>query len=127
MVYRRGSTTLSEFTLPDLVSVIMPVYNAAALVREAAESVLAQTWRELELIAINDGSRDGSAEILEELAAKDPRVRVVHQENAGAVEALNRGLELAATHGPHGFIAIMHADDICLPTRLERQIAYLTT
>jgi len=126
MVYRRGSATLSEFILPDLVSVVMPVYNAAAFVREAAESVLAQTWRELELVAINDGSRDGSAEILEDLAARDRRVRVMHQENAGAVAALNRGLDLAATHGPHGFVAIMHSDDKCLPTRLERQVAYLT-
>jgi hypothetical protein len=111
--------------LHDFVSVIMPVYNASAFLQDAVESVLSQTWQHLELIAIDDGSQDGGGELLNQWSWQDRRVRVVHQSNQGAVVALNHGLDLAAARGSDGFVAIMHADDVCLPMRLEKQMAYL--
>ena len=111
--------------MQDFVTFVMPVYNAAAFVGEAVESVCAQTWREWEMVAVDDGSTDGSGDLLDEWARRDGRVRVLHQENRGAVAALNRGLDLAAARGEDGFVAIMHADDVCLPARLERQVGYL--
>lgn len=77
------------------VSVIMPVYNAARFLRDSVSDVLAQTFSEFELICIDDGSNDGSGEILDELAAKDKRIKVIHQENAGGGVARNRGLDVA--------------------------------
>ena len=85
----------SEPSKPSLISVIMPVYNVERYVRKAAESVLRQTYPHLELIVVNDGSTDGSPAICDELAAQDPRVRVVHQPNRGLSCARNAGFSLA--------------------------------
>ncbi|HEY4329141.1 MAG TPA: glycosyltransferase family 2 protein [Phycisphaerae bacterium] len=106
------------------VAVIMPVYQAADYLRQAVESVLGQTHHALKLIAIDDGSTDGSGKLLDELAQGDGRIQVLHQENRGAVETLNRGLDVVV-QSDADFVAIMHADDLCLPARLEKQIAYL--
>ncbi len=106
-----------------MISVVMPVFNAAPYVAQAVHSVLAQTHAGLELLALDDGSTDASPAILDNLARRDPRLRVLHQPNAGAVAALNRGLD-EALRTPAQFVAIMHADDLCLPTRLQRQIDY---
>jgi glycosyltransferase involved in cell wall biosynthesis len=103
------------------VSVVVPVYNAALYLRAAMASVLAQTFRDFELIAVDDGSTDASKSILEELAAGDPRVRVISRPNTGIVGALNDGL--AAARGE--FIARMDADDFALPARFETQLAWL--
>lgn len=101
------------------ISVVMPVYNAAAHLVEAVRSVLAQTFAEFELLAINDGSTDDSARILQEFS--DPRLRILHQENQGVVAALNRGIREARG----SFICRMDSDDICAPDRLARQVEYL--
>lgn len=77
------------------VSVIIPVYNVEKYLRHCLESVIGQTHQNLEIILINDGSKDQSGAICDEYAAKDSRIRVVHQENAGVSRARNRGLELA--------------------------------
>jgi glycosyltransferase involved in cell wall biosynthesis len=103
------------------VSVLLPVFNAAAYLRAAVESVLTQTSTDFELIAIDDGSTDHSPAILQEFAQRDPRVRVITRSNAGIAVALNDGL--AAAQGE--FIARVDADDICLPQRFERQVAYM--
>ena len=103
------------------VSVVMSVYNAGIYLRKAVGSVLSQTYQDLELVVINDGSTDGSGDVLDEFAASDRRVRVLHQENRGLIASLNRGV--AEARGP--LIARMDADDVSLPHRLERQIAYL--
>jgi glycosyltransferase involved in cell wall biosynthesis len=103
------------------VSCILAVYNARRYVREAAESILQQTYRDFELILLDDGSTDGSAEILDELAARDPRVRLVRRPNKGLTPTLNEGLALAG--GP--FVARMDADDVSLPERFEKQVAFL--
>ncbi len=77
------------------ISIVMGVYNDARHLRAALDSVLSQQGVELELIAVDDGSTDESPAILAEAAARDPRVRVVVQENAGLTRALIRGCSLA--------------------------------
>ena len=74
------------------ISVLMPVYNAAPYLAEAIQSILAQTWVDFEFLIINDGSTDGSAAVIDGFARQDQRVKVLHQENRGLVEALNQGL-----------------------------------
>ena len=93
------------------VSVLMPVYNCAAYVGEAVESILNQTWKDFELIAVDDGSTDGSLAVLEEYAKRDGRMRVISRANTGIVGALNDGL--AAARGK--YIARMDGDDVSLP------------
>jgi Glycosyl transferase family 2 len=99
----------------------MSVYNGERFLSEAVASVLSQTLAELELIVIDDGSTDGTAEILRGFAAADPRVLVTTQANEGRTAALNRGLGIASAP----FIARLDADDVALPERLERQLRFL--
>lgn len=100
------------------ISVIMPVYNTERYLKEAVDSILEQTYTDFELIAINDGSKDGCRQILDHYAAIDDRLVVVHQENQGLVKTLNRGIEMARGE----FIARMDADDVSFPRRFEQQI-----
>jgi glycosyltransferase involved in cell wall biosynthesis len=108
-----------------LVSVILPVYNGADCVGAAIDSILRQTFRDFELIAINDGStRDDTAGVLERaaVAAGDARLRVVNLDrNRGLAGALNNGISLARGR----YIARQDQDDISLPERLEAQVQYL--
>jgi len=90
------------------VSVVMPVYNCRPYLAECLASVLSQTLADLEVLCIDDGSTDGSAEILAAYAAKDPRVRVFSQANAGAAAARNLGLTKAAGD----YVAFMDGDDL---------------
>lgn len=90
-----------------LVSVVMPVYNAQATMVRSIDSVLAQTHRQLELILVDDGSRDGSAAIMDAYAARDTRVVAVRQPNGGVAAARNRGLQEA--RGTH--VAFLDSDD----------------
>lgn len=106
---------------PPRVSVVVPVYNAQAHLPEAIGSVLRQTFRDFELIAVDDGSSDRSPAILRDYERRDPRVRVISRPNTGIVGALNDGI--AAAKG--SVIARMDADDVCLPDRFGRQLAYL--
>jgi glycosyltransferase involved in cell wall biosynthesis len=102
------------------VTVIMPIYNAAAHVREATESILSQTFADFELLAVDDGSSDDSASLLRGYG--DPRLRVERNErNLGLVATLNRAVGRAKGR----YIARMDADDVSLPTRLAEQVAYL--
>lgn len=102
------------------VTVLMPVYNAGRLVADAVNSILRGHFRDLELLAINDGSTDESDAILRSI--DDPRLRIVNNpENLGVVATLNRGLEMAEG----ALIARMDADDISLPDRLDRQVAFM--
>jgi glycosyltransferase involved in cell wall biosynthesis len=101
-----------------LVSVVLPVYNGADLVRESLDSLLAQTYREFEIIAIDDGSTDGTAEILDNYAARDDRVRVVHQENRKLPRSLSRGFRLARGE----FLTWTSADNRCKPRFLEKMV-----
>jgi glycosyltransferase involved in cell wall biosynthesis len=103
------------------ISVVMPVYNAQATLRAAIDSILAQTLESFEFIILDDGSTDGSSELLQEYQSKDTRLRVYPCDHHGIVTALNKGLELAQGE----FIARMDADDLSLPHRFEIQLAYL--
>lgn len=78
-----------------LVSVIVPVCNVAKYLRQCLDSLVNQTLRDIEIICVDDGSTDNSGAILDEYAAKDPRVKVIHQANAGAGAARNAGLDVA--------------------------------
>ncbi len=103
------------------VSVIMPVYNARRYVRQAVTSITAQTGCHFELIVIDDGSTDGSTDILRGLAARDSRIWLVSRPNTGYTTALNEALGLARGR----YIARMDADDVALPGRLALQAAEL--
>ena len=105
------------------VSVLLPVFNAARYLPRALASILAQTERDFELIAVDDGSTDRSLPILQAHARQDARVRVISRSNTGIVGALTDGL--AACTAP--WIARMDADDWCAPSRLERQLRHLAT
>lgn len=107
---------------PD-ISVVMPVYNAAVTLGRAVASVVAQDERSWELVAVDDGSDDGSPALLQQAAAQDSRIRVISAPHGGIVSALNRGL--AAARG--GYVARMDADDTSRPSRLRLQRQVLDT
>ena len=97
------------------ISVIMPVYNAGRYLRGAIDSVLAQTFRDFELILVDDGATDGSGAVCDEYAAKDARVRVKHGRNGGICASRNAGMDLA--HGE--WLAFCDHDDYMEPEFLE--------
>jgi len=102
------------------VSAIMPTYNAMPYLRDAIESVLAQTFTDWELIVVNDASTDASAALLAQYT--DPRIRVYRlPENAGRARARNLALQWARGK----YIAPCDSDDLCLPERFAREVAYL--
>jgi glycosyltransferase involved in cell wall biosynthesis len=104
-----------------LISILMPVYNAAGTLRAALQSVVAQSFKEWELVAVNDGSTDASLEILDEAARKDRRIRILTGAHVGHVEALRSAATLAT--GP--LLARMDADDVMHPRRLLLQLTRL--
>jgi glycosyltransferase involved in cell wall biosynthesis len=101
-----------------LVSVVMPAYNHEKYVAAAIESVLKQSLGDLELIIVNDGSRDGTERVIRTF--DDPRIRYFTQENQGAHVAINRGLKLARGE----YLAILNSDDVYAPQRLERLLQH---
>ncbi len=103
------------------IDVVMPVYNAEAYVGDAVRSILHQSFADFRLLCVDDGSTDRSGKILQELAAEDPRIEIIHQENHGLVGALNNGL--SACTAP--LVARMDADDISMPERFARQVDFL--
>ena len=107
-------------TLPT-VSVVMPVYDARRYVARAIRSVRSQTLRDWELLIFDDGSSDGTREILREYAGRDARIRLFLNEHKGYVPWLNEGLRQARGE----FWARMDADDVAMPHRFEKQVAYL--
>lgn len=104
-----------------LVSVLMPVYHAETYLKEAIESILNQTYKDLELLALYDDSEDGTWEILSEYAKKDERLQILMLPHHGIAAALNIGLKVAKGK----YIARMDADDISLPDRFAVQVAYM--
>ena len=89
------------------ISVIVPIYNVGNYIEQCVNSLLKQTYRNLEIILINDGSTDGSGEICNELAQNDERVKVIHLENGGVSRARNKGLEVATGT----WVAFVDGDD----------------
>lgn len=108
--------------MTSLLTVLMPVYNGEKYLAEAIDSILCQTFTDFEFLIINDGSIDGTSDILKKYQQKDKRIRVIsHKKNHGLVASLNEGLKAAKGE----YIARMDADDISLPSRLENQLNYL--
>lgn len=101
------------------LSVVMPVYNAAPYIGAALDSILAQTLPVTEIIVVDDGSSDGSADV----AATRPGVTVIRQPNRGAATALNRGVEAATGE----YLTFLDADDLWSETKLARQFSVLTS
>src|SRR5512139_325678 len=99
----------------------MPARDAGRTVRAAALSVLRQTWRDLVLLAVEDGSRDGTGEALARLSERDRRLRVLPGPGEGIARALQRGLAGCDAE----VVARMDADDVAWPRRLERQLQAL--
>lgn len=103
-----------------LVSVLMPVYNGEKYLKEAIDSVLAQTYKKFELIIINDGSVDNTEDII--LSFSDTRIRYIKNEtNLKLIETLNKGIQLS--NGK--YIARIDADDVCMRNRLKIQVSFL--
>lgn len=105
------------------VSVILPTYNAQAYLAAALASLQAQTLRDFEVVAVDDGSTDRSLALLQQFAASDARIRIISRANTGIVGALNEAIAAAQTP----LLARMDADDIAAPERLARQLDYLET
>lgn len=103
------------------VTVLLPVYNGEAYVAKAIESILTQSYRDFELLVIDDGSQDSTPEILARYLNADPRVRVLRHDNHGVGYTLNRGMREARGR----YIAELGADDLALPGRLEKQVAFM--
>jgi glycosyltransferase involved in cell wall biosynthesis len=104
--------------VPGLASVIIPAYNAAGFVGEAIDSVLAQDYPQVEIVVVNDGSKDNTLDVLR---GYGDRIRIVDQANAGPPKARNAGLR--AVRGE--YIAFLDADDVWSPCKLSAQIRHL--
>jgi hypothetical protein len=102
-----------------IVSVVLPVYNCEQFLGDAIESLISQTFSDFELIVINDGSTDRSADIIETF--HDDRIHVLHQANQGLAATLNRGISLARGK----YVARQDQDDLSHPDRISLQVAYM--
>ena len=101
-----------------MVSIIVPVYNAERFLENCVQSVLGQTYRDIQLILVNDGSSDNSGSLCDAFAAQDSRTVVIHQKNAGVSAARNAGLEAARGE----YIGFVDADDTIAPDTYEKAI-----
>jgi len=106
-----------------LVSVIMPAFNHELYIAEALQSIGNQTHKNIELIVINDGSTDGTTEIIEEYVKKnsDKNIKYLHKRNEGVCKTLNKGLEMSTGD----YIAFLGSDDLWLPDRLAIQLEFM--
>lgn len=105
----------------DLVSIITPAYRAAAFIGETIASVQAQDHQNWEMLIVDDGSPDNSAEVVAKYAANDPRVRLIRQQNAGPAMARQTAVDQAAGN----LIAFLDSDDLWLPDKLSKQLAFM--
>ena len=88
---------MGDRNMPDIkISIIVPVYNSEKYLPETAQSILKQSFSDFELILVDDGSKDGSGKICDQLAAKDTRIKVIHKTNGGICSARNAGIKEAA-------------------------------
>ncbi|MBO4894789.1 MAG: glycosyltransferase [Clostridia bacterium] len=106
----------------DLISVIVPVYNVEKYLDTCIESIVSQTYDNLEIILVDDGSTDNCPAMCDEWALKDPRVKVIHKENGGQGEARNLGIDAAAGD----YIGFVDSDDVISPVMYERLLNALT-
>lgn len=104
-----------------LVSIVTPCYNGEKFIAQTIQSVLAQTYCHWEMLIIDDGSRDSSPQIIHGFAEKDPRIRLIRQENAGSAAARNAGIRLAQGR----YLALLDADDLWEPEFLSQQLQFM--
>lgn len=105
------------------ISIIIPVYNKAEYISHCFESLLAQDFESFEVVAVDDGSTDGSGDLCDEAAKQDARIRVIHTENGGVTAARRRGVEAAEGR----YIIFVDADDELLPDALKTLYQTITT
>lgn len=108
----------AEYSSAPRVSILMPVHDAAPFLEDCLASIRRQSWTDFEVVVVDDGSRDGSAEILDRCARRDSRFRVLHAGHRGLVQALNAGLEICRAP----LVARMDADDVSHRRRIELQV-----
>lgn len=111
--------TISCVNANPKVSIIMPVYNVEPFLKSAIESVINQTYKNLEIILVDDGSSDGSERICDEYALKDSRIKLIHKENSGVSSARNTGLDNMSGE----YVAFVDPDDIILPVAIEKSVS----
>ena len=99
----------------DLISIIVPVYNVREYLKKCIESIIGQTYKNLEIILVDDGSTDGSEELCDEFVKRDSRIRVIHQSNAGSTAARNAGLNMATGK----YVGFVDSDDWIEPDMYE--------
>lgn len=107
---------LGRRNMAELISIIVPVYNCEKYIEKALNSLKEQTYQDIEVLVIDDGSTDKSLEIAERFASSDQRFKVIHQCNAGVSNARNKGLSLATG----SIIGFVDADDVCDPRQFEK-------
>ena len=106
----------------DLVSIITPMYNAKETIESTIASVQAQTYKNWEMIIVDDCSNDGSAAYVEQCASKDERIRLIrHDHNCGIAETRNTAMQ----HARGRYVAFLDSDDLWLPQKLEKQISFM--
>jgi len=104
-----------------LVSVVIPAFNASDTISEAVESVLQQTYRNLEIVVVDDGSTDGTSALVQHYQKRDARVRLIQKPNAGVASARNAGIRSSLG----AFVAFIDADDLWHPTKIAKQMTAL--
>ena len=107
--------------MSNLVSIIVPVYNTGTYLAPCLQSLCDQTYKNLEIILVDDGSTDGSGAVCDEFARRDDRIRVIHQKNAGVSAARNAGLDAASG----AYLTFVDADDGLVPEAVETALRYL--
>lgn len=101
-----------------LVSVVIPAFNASPYIERTLRSAARQTYPTLEIIVVNDGSTDGTAKLVEQIAMTDPRIRLLSTPNRGVAAARNTGIDASSGR----FVAFLDADDLWHPTKIEKQV-----
>ena len=104
-----------------LVSVLMPVYNSKNYIEESINSILSQTYKNIEIILINDGCNDGTEIILKAFSKSHSNIKLYNQDNIGYCNSINNGIQYCSGE----YIARMDADDIMIFNRIEKQVNYL--
>lgn len=104
-----------------MISIILPIYNTESYLPKCIESILNQTYRNIEIIGVDDGSTDGSEMILDNYAREDPRIKVIHKKNGGESSARNVGLQMMSGQ----YVAFIDCDDWIEPDMYEKLIAYM--